>query len=162
MSHVKGYSATQITLHWLVAGLILFQLIFGEDMGAAWRAVRQGTEPQMNFWVWAHIVVGIAVLLFVLWRLVLRFTRGAPEAPADSALMMQAATWGHRLLYAVMLLAPISGMAAWFGGVVAAAQAHELFKPVLILLVLGHVLAALYHQFIRKDGLLLRMRRPLD
>lgn len=162
MSHVKGYSATQITLHWLVAGLILFQLIFGEDMGAAWRAVRQGTAPEMDFGVWAHIVVGVAVLLFVLWRLVLRLTRGAPEAPAESALMMQASTWGHRLLYAVMLLAPISGLAAWFGGVATAAEVHELFKPVLILLVLGHVLAALYHQFIRKDGLLLRMRRPLD
>jgi len=162
MTQLKGYSATQITLHWLVAGLILFQLIFGEDMGGAWRAVRQGTAPEMNFWVWAHIAVGIAVLLFVLWRLALRFTRGAPEAPAGSALMMLMSKWGHWALYAAMLLAPISGLAAWFGGILSAAEVHELFKPVLILLVLGHVLAALYHQFIRKDGLLARMRRPLD
>lgn len=161
MSHVKGYSATQITLHWLVAGLILFQLIFGEDMGAAWRAVRQGAAPEMDFGVWAHIVVGIAVLLFVLWRLVLRLTRGsrpgricADDAGGDMG-AASAAVCGDAA-------GAVSGLAAWFGGVATAAEVHELFKPVLILLVLGHVLAALYHQFIRKDGLLLRMRRPLD
>lgn len=162
MAQLKGYSATQIGLHWVVAGLILFQLIFGEDMGTAWRAVENATQPQMNVWVWAHIIAGIAVLVFVLWRLVLRITRGAPEAPAASALMMQAAKWGHWALYAVMLLAPISGLLAWYGGVATAAEVHELFKPVLIVLIAGHVVAALYHQFIRKDGLLLRMRRPLD
>ncbi|MEO5613833.1 MAG: cytochrome b/b6 domain-containing protein [Cypionkella sp.] len=162
MSTLKGYSATQIALHWLAAVLILFQLIFGEAMGGAWRAVRQGLVPDMNVAVWAHIIAGIAVLVFALWRLALRFTRGAPEVPAASAVMLQAAKWGHRALYAVMLLAPVSGLLAWYGGVAAAADVHELFKPVLIVLIAGHVVAALYHQFIRKDGLLLRMKRPAD
>ncbi|MDZ4310670.1 MAG: cytochrome b/b6 domain-containing protein [Cypionkella sp.] len=162
MSTLKGYSVTQIALHWIVAALIVFQMIFGDAMGSAWRAVREGLAPDMTLAVWAHIIAGIAVLLFVVWRLALRFTRGAPEAPAASVMMMQAAKWGHRALYAAMVLAPISGLMAWYGGVESAAEVHELFKPVLILLVLGHVLAALYHQFIRKDGLLLRMKRPLD
>ena len=162
MSQLRGYSAAQIALHWLVAALILFQLIFGEDMGGAWRAVRQGVEPDMSFWVWAHIVAGIAVLVFALWRLALHFRRGAPEPPQASALMMAAAKSGHWALYAVMLLAPMTGLAAWYGGVATAAEVHELFKPVIIVLVAGHVAAALYHQFIRKDGLLLRMKRPLD
>ena len=70
--------------------------------------------------------------------------------------------WGHWALYVVMLLAPMTGLAAWYGGVATAAEVHELFKPVIIVLVAGHVAAALYHQFIRKDGLLLRMKRPLD
>lgn len=162
MGRVKGYSSTQISLHWVVAVLILFQLIFGEDMGAAWRAVERGLQPEMNLWVWAHIGIGIGVLVFALWRIALRSTRGVPEAPAASVVMTQAAKWGHWALYAAMLLAPISGLLAWFGGVATAAELHELFKPVLIVLVLGHVLAALYHQFFVKDGLLLRMRRPLD
>ena len=34
---VKGYSRWQIMLHWGVCALIVFQLIFGEDMGPAWR-----------------------------------------------------------------------------------------------------------------------------
>lgn len=162
MAPRKGYSATQIALHWLVAGLILFQLVFGEDMGPAWRAVVRAMPVEMSPSVWAHILVGIAVLVFVLWRLALRVTRGVPEVPAESALMRQAAVWGHRALYAAMLLAPLTGLAAWYGGISAAAELHELFKPVLIVLILGHMLAALYHQFIRKDGLLLRMKRPLD
>lgn len=162
MSALKGYSATQIVLHWLVAGLILFQLVFGEAMSTAWRAVRRDMAPDMTLAVWAHIIAGIAVLVFALWRLQLRATRGAPEAPADTALMMAAATWGHRALYAVMLLTPITGLLAWYGGVVEAGEVHEWFKPVIIVLVAGHVLAALYHQFIRKDGLLVRMKRPLD
>ncbi|WP_054006879.1 cytochrome b [Cypionkella psychrotolerans] len=162
MPDLKGYSASQIFLHWLVAGLILFQLIFGEDMGGAWDAFEEGRTPNMTLWVWAHIVVGIAVLVFALWRLALRFNRGAPEAPADSALMMLAAKWGHWALYAVMLLAPITGLVAWYGGVATAAELHGWFKPVIIVLVAGHVVAALYHHFIVKDGLLLRMKRPLD
>ncbi|MFC3181050.1 cytochrome b [Cypionkella sinensis] len=158
----KGYSATQIALHWLVAVLILFQLIFGEAMGTAWRAVRRDMVPDMTVAVWAHIIAGIAVLIFALWRLNLRASRGVPEAPPDRPLMMNAAKWGHWALYAVMLLAPITGLVAWYGGVAEAAEVHELFKPVIIVLVAGHVLAALYHQFIRKDGLLLRMKRPMD
>jgi cytochrome b561 len=159
---VKGYSVTQIGLHWVVAGLILFQLIFGEDMGGAWRAVEDGKAPEMTTWVWAHIIAGIAVLVFAAWRLLLRATRGAPAAPAGSALMVKAAELGHWALYALMVLAPATGLAAWYGGVEAAAEVHELFKPLLIILVAVHVLAALFHQFVLKDNLLARMKRPLD
>ena len=163
MAVLKGYSFTQIRLHWVVAALILFQLIFGEDMGGAWRAVENGTAPVMSYWVWAHILVGIAVLALVAWRVALRVTRGAPAVPhSDSVLMMKAAERGHLALYAVMIFAPASGLMAWYGGVAVAAELHEIAKPVLIVLVLGHVVAALYHQFWLKDGLLLRMKRPLD
>lgn len=162
MSTVKGYSFIQIRLHWLVAGLIIFQLIFGEDMGSAWRAVEKGDLPVMGAWVWAHISVGVAVLLLAAWRLGLRASRGGPEAPAGSARMAKAAELGHWALYALMVLAPLSGLLAWYGGVEAAAGVHELFKPLLILLIAVHVVAALYHQFVLKDGLLQRMKRPLD
>ena len=45
MAQLKGYSTSQIALHWLVAVLILFQLIFGEDMGGAWDAFEEGRTP---------------------------------------------------------------------------------------------------------------------
>ncbi len=162
MALPKGYSATQIALHWVVAGLILFQLVFGEAMSGAWDAFEDGRTPDMTLGVWAHIVAGIAVLIFALWRLKLRASRGAPEAPQASALLMATAKWGHWALYAVLLLTPLSGLAAWYGGLTTAAEVHGWFKPVIIVLVAGHVLATLYHQFIRKDALLMRMRRPLD
>ena len=35
-------------------------------------------------------------------------------------------------------------------------------KALLWVLIAGHVLAAFYHHFVLKDGLLNRMRKPLD
>ena len=122
MAALKGYSFTQIRLHWVVAVLILFQLMFGGEMGTAWRAVSQGTEPVMSSMVWAHILIGIAVLALVAWRIALRFRRGVPPVPhSDSVLMVKAAEWGHLAIYAVMIFAPVSGLMAWFGGIDTAA-----------------------------------------
>ena len=38
---VKGYSRTQISLHWAVALLIVYQLLFSDGMTEVWRAFRQ-------------------------------------------------------------------------------------------------------------------------
>jgi cytochrome b561 len=163
MSAPKGYSATQIGLHWLIAVLIIFQLIFGEDMTRVWRAIKNGTPATLDLWAWAHILVGIAVLVFAGWRLLLRATRGVPEAPhGGSAMATKAAEAGHWLLYALMIAAPVTGLLAWYGGVSSAAELHELLKPLFIILVAVHVVAALWHHFGLKDGLLDRMRRPQD
>ncbi|HEX9859404.1 MAG TPA: cytochrome b/b6 domain-containing protein, partial [Paracoccaceae bacterium] len=86
---------------------------------------------------------------------------GTPPPPeAESAQLRLAARLGHGALYALMLLMPLSGAVAWFGGIGAAARAHELMKPALLILVAVHGLAALWHQFWLRDGLMLRMRRP--
>ena len=53
-------------------------------------------------------------------------------------------------------------MAAWFGGIDPAAEVHEVLRIVLLALVGAHVLAALWHQFWLKDGLMLRMKQPAD
>lgn len=160
MSAPKTYSKTQIALHWGIALLILYQLIRGEDMKTAWEAVETGGIPVLNGWIWAHIIVGIAVLALVIWRLALRLGRGVPAAPEGlSKPMVLAGEAGHWALYALMFAAPISGLMAWYGGVLPAAEVHELFKPLIIILVVVHVAAALWHHFIRKDGLLNRMRK---
>jgi len=75
--------------------------------------------------------------------------------PASRALAKAA----HVGLYALMILMPLSGSMAWFGGVDLAAQGHNVLKIVLLALVALHVLGALYHQFVLKDGLINRMRR---
>ena len=38
---VKGYSRTQISRHWAVALLIVYQLLFSDGMTEVWRAFRQ-------------------------------------------------------------------------------------------------------------------------
>lgn len=160
MASPKGYSRVQIGLHWGIALLILYQLIFGEDMSQAWDTFEEGRAPVMSVWVWAHILVGVSVLALVLWRLAVRFQRGVPVAPAGlSKLMVLSGEIGHWSLYALMVVAPITGLAAWFGGISTAAELHGWLKPVIIVLVVVHIAAALWHQFIRKDGLLLRMKK---
>jgi len=161
MATPKGYSLAQISLHWIIAALILFQLVFGDAIGGAWRSVRQGAVPEMGAMVWAHIGVGVTVLLLVLWRISLRMARGVPaEAEAGTALTRFAAKVVHLGLYLLVLALPITGLAAWFGGITSAADVHELMKPLLILLIALHVIGALWHQFVLKDNLLARMKRP--
>ena len=129
----------------------------------SWRAVETGLPPDVNLMVWAHIGVGIAVLALVVWRLALRLTRGAPAAPAgEGAALRLAGHLGHVALYLLMIGAPITGLMAWFGGIMPLAEVHEMAKPALIILILIHVAAAIYHHFWLKDGLLNRMRKAQD
>lgn len=156
----KGYSATQIGLHWIVAGLIVVNLVFEDWIKAGWRAIEQGGAPVYDAGALAHIGIGVAVLVFALWRLALRFTRGVPDAPEGvSPLVRMAGSVGHLALYALMLGVPTVGLLAWFGGSEDLGELHELGKPLFILFTLAHVGAALWHQFIRKDGLMNRMRK---
>ena len=62
--------------------------------------------------------------------------------------------WG---LYALMILLPVSGSVAWFLGVRDAAEVHEVMKTVMLVLIVLHVVGALYHQLVQKDGLMRRM-----
>lgn len=81
----KGYSLAQISLHWIIALLVLAQFLNDDAIGAAWRAIRRGAaEVPGGVLVTAHVVAGIAILALVLWRLGLRLTRGAPPAPPTS------------------------------------------------------------------------------
>ena len=161
---VKGFSLTQIALHWCVGVLIVFNLLLGDDMSRLWRQIQQSGPQATTTAAWVHIIVGTLVLLLVLWRLTLRFTRGVPPAPDGASRFVKlAGDAGHVALYALMIGMPLTGLLAWFGGVTVLASLHgALLKTLLWAMIALHVLAALYHQFILKDGLLNRMRKPLD
>lgn len=160
MSAPKGYSATQIGLHWAVALLFLMQFLLSDGIEGAWRAISRGeAAPADGGSPWVHIVPGVLILILALWRLALRFGRGVPEAPEGPALQRMAGEAVHWALYLVMILLPVSGAVAWFGGVSAAGEAHQLLKMLALVLIGLHVLAALYHQYVVKDGLIRRMMR---
>ena len=159
---VKGFSRTQIVLHWVVGLLIAFNLLMGDEMSHLWRQIQLGNVTPTTPSALIHIIVGSLVLILVIWRLVLRWTRGVPAEPEGaSAAIKLAGKAGHIALYAVMIALPVSGLLAWFGGVNALASLHgELLKTLMWVMIALHVLAGLYHQFILKDGLLNRMRKP--
>lgn len=155
----KGYSHTQIALHWAVVILFAAQFLFSESMSEAWEAYEEGGTAVAGSGVWVHILPGVLILVAALWRLALRLTQGVPAAPQGPAWQRLAAEGVHWALYGVMIALPLSGMVAWFGGIEAAGAAHQLFKMMAIVLILLHVVAALYHQYVLKDGLIRRMMR---
>lgn len=158
MSVVHRYAPLQIALHWLVVLLFAFNYIVSEGMGQALRTKLEGGEPG-GFVASVHPPVGIAILVLTVLRLLARWRMGAPDAPAGgSAAMHMAARWGHIALYVLMLLIPVSGIAAWGAGIGAAGEVHEIAVNLTLLLVLGHAAAAMLHQFVLKDGVLDRMR----
>lgn len=158
-----GYARSQIRLHWIVAGLIVFQIIFGEGIGSAFRTLLQSGVASYDLAALSHVVAGVLVLVFGLWRIALCLTRGAPAAPAGQPRALRILGHSvHGLLYLLMIVAPLVGLVAWFGANREAAELHEAAKPAFVLLVALHVLGALWHQFVRKDGLLLRMMRATD
>jgi cytochrome b561 len=108
-----------------------------------------------------HVFGGGLILALVLWRVALRLTRGAPAPAAGKSLAqqrIQRLVWGA--LYALMILMPISGALAWFGGVEAAAVGHGVMKVALLALVAIHVLATVVEQVAGKDNPMRRMREP--
>ena len=154
-----GYSRLQIALHWLVFVLIAQQFIFKDAISAAWDRVTDGMDAGFDPLVLAHVAGGALVMVFALWRLTLRARRGVPPAIEANKVQGVLARLTHVGLYVLLILMPVSGAVAWFGGVEAAAQGHNVMKIVLLALVALHVVGALYHQFVLRDGTLARMRR---
>lgn len=165
------YHPVHVALHWLMFLLVVMMLGIG-------KFVLPGVpvdNPQKPFMLQTHAYIGglIAVLLVI--RLVLRFTTRRP-APADAgnAFLNFVAKAVHFLLYLLLIGMAVSGLGmfqqanlpAIFSGAAPYPQdffvylpriGHGLTSTLLLLLIVLHVGAALYHQFIRKDNLLSRM-----
>lgn len=155
MKSTTGYSGLQIALHWLVAILIAVAWFTGEGAEEAMEVVEEGGTAGFV----AHVALGLAILTLVLVRVLVRLSRGAPPAPgAPGSLAVKAADWGHRLIYLLMIAVPLGGASVFFLGL-DVGEVHGLAANLLMLVVLGHALMALYHQYVLKDGLLRRMMR---
>ena len=162
MREPARYSAIQIALHWAVFTLVVVQLLTGGWMSEYFRALmRAGEErPIVGNAVW-HMVSGIMILIFMLTRLALRFTHGAPPSKPDSPGWDKVLSkLNHWLFYVVLIAMPLVGMAAYLIPSRAMGNLHESTVPVLLALVALHLAGVVYHQFIRKDGLIRRMTRP--
>jgi cytochrome b561 len=158
---VTGYTRTQIRLHWIVFLLIALQYVLHDPIAAAWDARMAGGTVSFNPLIAAHVLGGALILLFVPWRLVLRLRDGAPPQPADEPAALKLVAKGtHAGLYLLMVLMPVSGAVAWFGGVAGAADAHEAMRILLLLLIALHVAGAVYHRLVLKSGVMERMLYP--
>lgn len=157
------YSSVSVTLHWLT-----IILMFG---AAALAPEGEGGRAPAPY---LHMVVGGLLALTIIARIILRFTLKQPaKASAGNAFFDLIGTltqWGL-YFFALLILAGGAVIAlqrnmigAMFGSGAlqemsrnAAAPLHELGWSLAVMLILLHVGAALYHQFILKDNLLQRM-----
>ena len=159
----------------------MFLLIVG-----AWFAVEQAGEmpkgsPERGEWMGLHKAIGLTVF-FLLWaRLGWRLSGPVPDPVITNVWQHRLAVVVHWGLYIVMLMMPLSGLmmsqfggrdVSWFGlfevpvflgeNKELAAQIKELHTdvwwPLLLVLVALHVVGALWHQVIVKDGTMNRMR----
>lgn len=154
-----GYTPLQIALHWIAAALILLQYVLHDAISGAWEARGKGVATAFDPLVMAHVVGGALIMIVALWRLTIRARRGAPATAGDSAAQRLLAGLTHVGLYGLMILMALSGSMAWFGGVGAAAGMHNLLKVALLAVVALHVVGALYHHFVLRDGLMRRITR---
>ena len=157
MQLATSYARTQIILHWTIAALVIFQILVHDGIKHTWRERMDGVvlnEPTPQL----HAFVGLTIFALVIWRLWLRFARGVPPLPEDDHPALKAlATAVHWLLYALLILMPLSGTVAWFAGLPQPAIAHSLFEKLLIALILLHVAGALVQHFWFRSDVLRRM-----
>jgi len=163
------YGAVAIMIHWLTAFAVFGLLVSGLVMAGA-------TDPQVKKTILlVHAPVGMLVLLLTLARIVwwLAADRLPAAAPGGSRIQKTLAQTVHLAFYPVLLVLGASGVAmlvlsaavtAMIGqgplpdfSSLAPRGPHGLAAWVLIGLAALHVAAALYHQFVRRDGLLNRM-----
>ena len=154
-----SYRRAQIILHWVVFAAIWVQWLFNEPMKRTIEAMQTGATPADGDMTMAlvHVGFGSTILLAVLARLYLRYRYGAPgHAPGTSETQAKIATWVHRALYGALIAMVITGGMTW-NGVVDLGYVHWFLNIVLFALITAHALAAIFNQYVRKDGTLARM-----
>ena len=171
----ESYTATAKFLHWLVAVAVFGQISLG-----IWMIGIPKAPPGIRvYWFNVHKSIGITLGLVILVRLMWRLTHRAPLLPATvPAWQRIAAKASHVLLYACMIIMPLSGYLGssftkypivYFGmrlphwGWEAPAlkelcsQVHLVTVVIFITLIAIHVVAAFKHLIINRDGVFQRM-----
>lgn len=149
------YDRVARLLHWLVAALVLVQFA----TGWSWGFYERGSPPRFYLFR-IHLFAGYAVLALAVLRIGWRLTHAAPPLPEGmSRLTALAAHATHGLLYLAILVQPVLGAITTtaLGKSLGTGRVHVALAYVIAALVALHVAAALWHQFVRRDGLLLRM-----
>ena len=158
MARQSGYSALQISLHWIVAILIFAAWFLGEGMGKLLHQKMDGTFTGSTP---LHVILGIAVLVFVVIRIATRVKQGAPDAvPSGQPLLDKAAGWMHGLLYLLMVLVPVGGILTWGAGFASLGDVHAVAGNALFFLALAHAAVGIFHGVVKKDGVMTRMMKP--
>ncbi|ARP91587.1 cytochrome B [Bordetella genomosp. 9] len=166
------YSRPAVVLHWVIFLLVALALFAIEVRGP------RGSDSRA-LWTGIHVWAGLSVLVLTVVRLFWRLVRGVPAAEAGGGVFAACARGLHLLFYVLLIAQPLLGILmtnfagrpvslmgtglsfAIVGADDAARQTvhdvHEFIGNALYYLIGLHALAALWHQFVLKDGTLRKM-----
>ena len=171
-----GYNPVSKLLHWSMAAIWI--AAWGLGVMAVYLRDLINTDHGVTI---AHKAIATTILFLVVLRVAWRLTHPAPPLPDSmSPLLQRAAQLGHLGLYAVALIAlPVSGwlmssvadkpiMVLWLfhlpplvepakAWVETARLVHTTLAWTMGAVVLGHILIALKHHYIDRDGILAGM-----
>lgn len=166
------YSLPARVLHWLVAAGVALQIYLG------WAAEWEERRSESFQLIHTHYQLGVVIFGLMVMRLLWRIASPPPPFAQDQSRLMRAsAATVHWLFYALLITMPISGYVIWvwmnvpmdvFGvfdvprvftppvedetGRALAWYVHFYSSWLLIGLVIAHVIAAVWHELIRRDG----------
>jgi cytochrome b561 len=179
----KRYSPALVTLHWIIA-ILIFGTAFLANGGEGGRE-GGGAAPIAGIPILGvHMILGLTILVLLVIRFIVRWRTQHPEwASTGNRFLDKVGELTHWALYLLTFAMTITGitlatrgnrLARTFG--LAGATSSGQFQPgqfrprgfsigmfhgavwfFLLLLILLHIGAALYHQFFLKDNLLGRM-----
>jgi cytochrome b561 len=168
----RNYDSVAIALHWLTAALVVVLFALGQTWG--WFS-----RPTHHLMVATHMTLGILLALVVLARILWRFVLGHEVGSLQSGAVRVASVGVHYLFYVLLLAQAVLGfLSRWEGneamsffgiqipppftgsGQRTAHQLQDIHNWVgwaIVILAVGHALAALYHHYFLKDRVLGRM-----
>ena len=170
-STANRYGSIAIALHWATAGLIFALLLTG------WLSANSDQNTIKIALLRVHVPLGLLVLFLTLARIAWwGFFDKKPKRPVMPAWQSKLSTAVHILLYLGVLGLSSSGIGTMVlsgAGAIVFAGAdpgtlpdfwevlprtpHAIVSRILVGLLFLHMGAALYHQYVKRDGLLARM-----
>jgi cytochrome b561 len=168
----ETYDGLSITLHWLTVILVLSQFALAQTWGLA-------PKPTRHLMIVTHMSFGILLSAVIVVRILWRLSPGHRAPVASAGWLDRAARAVHYLLYGLLIAEAVLGFVlrwsgnesmSFFGLQIAppfapfskaahhsVGEAHELVGWAIIVLAALHACAALFHHFVVRDGVLVRM-----
>lgn len=170
----NSYGTIAKGFHWLLFLMLTFSIVAGNFLASMPKGVEKLQAAGM------HKSFGVILLLLILARLAWRLINVTPKEPEGTPAIQNILARGmHWVLYTLMFAQPLSGilmsqaagypisvfgvfelpmlldkdqsLAQFFRG------AHGTVWILLVLAVIGHAGAAMYHHFVQKDDVMRRM-----
>lgn len=170
-SNLKKWSFASRFFHWISAILLLI----------TWTMIFLYDNLDSNLYIGLHKAFGVSLLFWMIARVINRIFTKAPPAVLMPKWQMLLSRLSHFVLYALLIAMPIAGlMMSLYGGrpvdifgifqipvlVTPDRGLARLFNdghvdiiwPMIIAFTVLHIGAALYHQFVKKDNLIARIK----